>query len=651
MKSSYIGVKYYSNNDLSLGWNLEKSEEIIQSIDFYKTDNNINYILELYNVHLLIKSDARLTSWSDEHYNNIKIKSNGILRVVAKYFNNIELDDISNFYDDISYLYLDNLWELISKFRIYEKFNSYSFAEFLRNKLVNLEYILRYKNIVEKFDDKIKDYILSYEGSAELLISYHLKSKPSSYIKIYLPVSLSISEERNIIRDYVNSKEANPNYLDLIYRARSGDNSIVTDKIRLEAKNKYEELVSIYTSNKSGIKIGPTVGFADIDEYMIFDTSNTFEPKLIYDRKWITENLDYPTILNNFIFIFGFTDLKFISSFPSKDYEISAFERVLGIKGERYYKKGLFFDIKESKTDLDIMSYYYELRNLNISLENVFKWFFEEYLHEEFKAIGFKLNIPSEKSSYIEKIRTFCEQIDSILKQFSIFVNEGEVNPDLVRIIRNTPLFEHIPSFNNKKYAYIKDSELKFIVHLLFSNQSPLAYNKDIKLDYNSFAELINLGGFTIDDFANYQKGHIKLLIEEEIIILENRILKFNNNALELLNYYYHNDVICLTYHKNNKFLKKIMEDKKINIEGTLFSKSEVDYINYVLNDRTYDNGLSLRNKYLHGSYYIENEKENEIDYFKILKIFTLLIIKINEEFCRNDDTWINFKENTNSLL
>ena len=651
MESKYVGVKYYSDNDLSLGWNLEKSEKILESIDFQKKENNINYILELYNIHLLIKLDVRLPSWSDEHYNNIKIKSNGIMCIVAKYFNNIDLDDISNFYNDISYLYLDNLWELVSKFKIYEKFNSYNFAQFLRNNLVNLEYILRHKNIVEKFDNVIRDYILSYKGSAELLINYHLRSKSPDYVKKYLPTSLSINEKRNIISNYINSTDANPNYLDLIYRSRSGDNSIVTDKIRLEAKTKYDKVISEHINYKSSIKMGPTVGFSDIDEYMIFDSSNTFEPKIIYDRKWITENLDYPTILNNFIFIFGFTDLKFISSFPSKDYEISAFERVLGIKGERYYKKGLFFDIKESKTDLDIMSYYYELRNLNISLENVFKWFFEEYLHEEFKAIGFKLNIPSEKSSYIEKIRTFCEQIDSILKQFSIFVNEGEVNPDLVRIIRNTPLFEHIPSFNNKKYAYIKDSELKFIIHLLFSNQSPLAYNKDIKLDYNSFAELINLGSFTIDDFANYQKGHIKLLIEEEIIILENRILKFNNNALNLLNYYYHNDVICLTYHKNNKFLKKIMEDKKINIEGTLFSKSEVDYINYVLNDRSYDNGLSLRNKYLHGSYYIENEKENEIDYFKILKIFTLLIIKINEEFCRNDDTWINFKENTNSLL
>ena len=645
MGSEYVGVKYYSDNDLSLGWNLEKSEEIIQSIDFYKTDNNINYILELYNVHLLIKSDFRLTSWSDEYYNNIKIKSNEIMCVVAKYFNNIELDDISNFYDDISYLYLDNLWELISKFKIYEKFNSYSFAEFLRNKPVNLEYILRHKNIVKKFDDKIKDYILSYEGSAELLISYHLKSKPSSYIKIYLPVSLSISEERNIIRDYVNSREANPNYLDLIYRARSGDNSIVTDKIRLEAKNKYEELVSIHISNKSGIKIGATVGFADIDDYILIDTSNTFEPKLIYDRKWITENLDYPTILNNFIFLFEFTDSCFISSFPSKDYEISPFENLSIIKGERYYKKGLYFEFKESKSDLEIMAYYNELKNLNVSLEDVFKWFFENYLNEEFNATGFKLNIPTEKSSYIEKVKTICEQLDSILKQFTIFVNEGELNPDLVRITRNTPLFENIPSFNNKKYAYIKDSELKFIIHLLFSNQSPLAYSRNIKLNYDNFADLLKLGSLTIDDFDDYQKDYIKLIIEEEIIIEENKILKFDNDAFNLLDYYYHNHVICLTYNEDNKYLKKIIEEEKIKFDGSLFSKDEVDYLNYILNDRSFDNGLSLRNKYLHGSYYSENKKENEIDYFKLLKIYALIIIKINEEFCRNNDTWNKSEE------
>lgn len=103
--------------------------------------------------------------------------------------------------------------------------------------------------------------------------------------------------------------------------------------------------------------------------------------------------------------------------------------------------------------------------------------------------------------------------------------------------------------------------------------------------------------------------------------------------------------MICLTYNEDNKYFEKIIEEEKIKFDGSLFSKDEVDYLNYVLNDRSFDNGLSLRNKYLHGSYYAENEKENEIDYFKLLKIYALIIIKINEEFCRNNDTWNKSKE------
>lgn len=394
------------------------------------------------------------------------------------------------------------------------------------------------------------------------------------------------------------------------------------------------------------------VGFADIDEDMIFDSRNTFEVKFIYDQKWITQNLDYSTLLNNFIYLFGFTDFHFISSFPSKEYEISAIENAIIIQGDRLYKKGIYFDMKENAYDLMIIAYYNELQRLNVSLEVVFKWFFEDYLYEQFNINSFKLNIPSEKSSYIEKIRTLCEQIDSILKQFNIFVNEGEINPDLVKITRNTPLFEEISSFNDEKYGYIKDKKLLFIMDLLFSDQSPIAYIQNVTLDYNNFSELIKLGDFKIDDFFDYQKEYIKLLIEEEIVTeQDNNILKLNSDVYVILNYYYQNRVLCLTYYKNNGFLKRIIEQKKMDIEGTLFSKGEVDYLNYILNDRTFDNGLSLRNKYLHGSYYIENDKENEIDYFKILKIFTLLIIKINEEFCRKDDTWINIKENKNSLL
>lgn len=58
-----------------------------------------------------------------------------------------------------------------------------------------------------------------------------------------------------------------------------------------------------------------------------------------------------------------------------------------------------------------------------------------------------------------------------------------------------------------------------------------------------------------------------------------------------------------------------------------------------MLNNHKFDNGPQLRNIYIHGSNSLDIKK-HEHDYYKLLKIMVLIILKINEEFCRRDDTW-----------
>lgn len=55
-----------------------------------------------------------------------------------------------------------------------------------------------------------------------------------------------------------------------------------------------------------------------------------------------------------------------------------------------------------------------------------------------------------------------------------------------------------------------------------------------------------------------------------------------------------------------------------------------------MLNQAEYSNGHQLRNKYVHGSYPL-NERKQQQDYIELLKIMVLIIIKINEEFCYRD--------------
>jgi len=46
-----------------------------------------------------------------------------------------------------------------------------------------------------------------------------------------------------------------------------------------------------------------------------------------------------------------------------------------------------------------------------------------------------------------------------------------------------------------------------------------------------------------------------------------------------------------------------------------------------------FDNGLDLRNKYLHGTQKLDEYSNNQ-DYYIFLRILILIVIKINEEFC-----------------
>ena len=73
-----------------------------------------------------------------------------------------------------------------------------------------------------------------------------------------------------------------------------------------------------------------------------------------------------------------------------------------------------------------------------------------------------------------------------------------------------------------------------------------------------------------------------------------------------------------------------------MSYKGTLFSRPEQDYLNFMLNKAEFSNGFDLRNRYIHDTCTL-NEEMQQQDYLELLKIMTLITIKINEELCKNN--------------
>ena len=96
----------------------------------------------------------------------------------------------------------------------------------------------------------------------------------------------------------------------------------------------------------------------------------------------------------------------------------------------------------------------------------------------------------------------------------------------------------------------------------------------------------------------------------------------------------FEHDVLCVYYCNSELFqINSMVNSGDWEIESTLFSQPEADYLDYMLNKSKFSNGLDLRNKYIHSTYPI-NKTEQQNDYLQLLKLMVLLISKMNDEFC-----------------
>jgi hypothetical protein len=92
-------------------------------------------------------------------------------------------------------------------------------------------------------------------------------------------------------------------------------------------------------------------------------------------------------------------------------------------------------------------------------------------LVNEFHTTGFVFQTPSEGTTDLEKCKLLATEIDSVLKQFTMYVDEGIIDRELLEMSSKPMEFENVPSFSNEKYVYPNDGICSSCMHLLFSDQ------------------------------------------------------------------------------------------------------------------------------------------------------------------------------------
>lgn len=631
-----LRVKYYSTNDLSAGFYLKRIEDIICNFVVEKKIVDINEIIELYNIQQFFHNRIYSIHWTKQQLNDYSEIVSGFSRVIGEFFSGINIDTIESMFDTIYYDYRNDFWKLIEKYKVYDKISVEQFRKIILNKHFILNDVLKCKNIVKKFSGEIITYMEKNPFCAEIILSYYLEKHDRNIESLYFPVKLSNEKKTLILDKYIASNSSNINYLKLIFESNSTNNLRLPDRLKLKAKRKYDEEIETLFKEGTGFEYGAKVSFSNkIDEEFKFETDDNRILSVLYSAKWIKENLDYPTLLNNFIYLFGYTDLQFRSLHVSRESQMSIIEKVLGIKGRKEYPTGIAFQQIQMLAQLQMIGYCNELEKYNIFLEDIIEWFFCNYLEEEFNVKGFCFNKSSHTVSYLEKCRNIAAEFDNILKRFKIYCEDGEIDDELLHISTEHIFIKDIPSMLSNKYIYPCGNDYQTISNLLFSDQSIIHYLPKLSNNYNSFYCLLEKENVYYDMFEDYQIPSIDWLMDHNIIKIDNkkRIMPYWEK-IKILNELYQHDVVCFSYMK--KYQSIIMELNKMGLvqfSSSLFSRPEQDYYNYLFNKSEFDNGLDIRNSYTHGTQRVD-ENQNKQDYFIFLRIMILIVIKINEEFC-----------------
>lgn len=632
-------IKYYSKDDMSAGTHLKTAEKALENFDSTKEFSDINDIIELYNIKLFFDNKVYLTSWDDnlrELYSKTVKQFSGI---IGKFFSKISDNNLSELFTLTDGMYQQDFWEILQYYNAYKRISKTKFCEFIDNNSTALRYIMACKDIVFHFDIEIAEKLTNDVQYAELVLEYFIVKHDSNRKELYIPNKLTKKMQKQILNLYIEWDQAHPNYLLLIANLKKHDSFYTDDRIRYKAYKKYQE----FWKKK---KADNTTNFYTLETNVSF-TEDKFEDvtkleyengvtKFICDKSWITENLDYPTLMNNFIYLFGYTDLRFRCLFLSNPSETGVLEKIFGINGKRQYKTSAAYEVSKMLTTGQTEAYINILLENNIKIEDLLKWFFEEYLSSEFNVYGFRFVVPSDGASFYEKNLVLISQLDSIIKQFKLYVEDGYVDRKYFEFASTASKISDSKSMSNQKYIYPYGEDIYGMMNSIYSDQSMLTYDIKTRTSYNSLIELLENHNRKIEDFNWYNEKAINWLIEKEVLFTnEQGFLKPNKTKSYILEDLFHRGVICYSYlTKTQKIVvDDMIKSNDLVVENTLFSRMEQEYIDYMLNVQRFNNGPEIRNRYAHGTNSLD-ENVQKRDYIELIKIFVLIIIKINEEFC-----------------
>lgn len=599
-----------------------------------ETMSDFGDVMEWYQVFKMFTCPSIKEEYSRPYMETIR----QLMPLIAREFKNLNNENFSDKYDQVlginEQIYVADFWKLFEKFQCFDSIVAESLNGLLMTHTCTLYYILQCKKLVEFYDRALANALRSNDQAAEFLAQEFLEEKREGRKQLFFPKSLSTDEYEKIFLEYINSEAPLFGVLSLLSESRGGQLCPISGELRIQAKHKIVAMIE----RRPGLSItyGVKVSIREASDCVSVSIGENHVCSYIFSSRVLKERITVSGMIEVFRELFHFVDRYGRSSFPSLKNKISIFEDTIGVKGIREYKTGYAFNFEDIKTNAIIASYYSFLKGEGVNLEKLIEQFFQSYTVLQYGIQGLTFLASNTEDNYVLKCKNIVSEIDSVLKQYKMVVEKGTFNNELFELSSESLRFDSIPSLFPVKYIRPKSGNLQKEMELLFRHCLLLPASMNEQNNLNLFQSLTCLGEkITLSDCRDVDKEKILWLKERGAVFMdEKEVVSINyNRCLLLEDMYYHEDTSAVYFLCGGyaSIIEQLIRNDEVYVDSTMFSKAEQDYLNYMLNNVAYDSGRELRNKYSHGTY-SRDAKQNEKDYFSLLKIMVLVMLKIDEE-------------------
>lgn len=650
-------VQYYSQHDLSIGWNLQQIEGLLMNFEASKFVKDINDVLELYHIKKYIDRNNYLSTWTEDYINSLKSMVKSFSKIIVKYLRAIPKDALYGYYKSIDWSYTESFWEVVANYNLLDLLDE-PFLDKVLAENGNFRLILQQKQIVNEFAKYLKIKMMSNSLSAHILLDQYARSNLNDNAGTYFfPSSLTSADKEQIIVDFLNQGEPNLNYVRLVMQVKDNANEIIlTPKTRLLAQDVEKQLNEKFFDKEN------VIHFAYGVEY---DRSDNIPPTRIEQREngfmqvhsWkYIEGLNETDKILVFENLFGLLGEDRLIGLVNKDSETYGLEWAFMDHGKDAYFMNQSCQISNNLALANTSLYSRMLSTMGQRLESLVKNFYEKHFKNDYGYPTLQLTLPAEDADWVAKCRTIMPELDSVSKQYNLYVEEGDIDPRLFSYGKPL-LITDVKSLFKNKYYVIKGSPLEILepMRLLFRTAEILHVVEGFDTTrIHCFYDFITCCEVPYSVYKkNYHKDMIdKLIVRGYIKIDEQGVLKPNNeSAIEILGCLWRNRVVSYWHHNKpvRELLDKWKDEDLLEIDDHLLCESERNLFSYYLNNNKYTNGPAIRNQYAHGAIPVGDDAQvHAKNYYLLLMLLILLLLKIEDELRIGFRILENMGENPN---